>query len=245
VGADPDETEYDAARQRLRGRHTTKDDAAAEALALVHAVLAEVRDTPTADRDWDGVIAPTDLLAALTVLRHLREELTAWEPQLIAAARELGVSWAGLAPALGVTSRQAAERRYLRLRPSATGEQTGEERVRAERTKRAGDRAVAAWARENSGALRQLAGQIGALEGLSGPAQQRVDLINQALADNDPATLLSPLADTQRHLQATHTGLADQVRSVTEQTEQLRRHVRERRPGSDQPSQPGRDRPER
>ena len=199
----------------------------AAALARVHAVLAAVNDVP--EEADDTAIAPAELLAALTVLRTLRDELAAWEPQLITAARRLGVSWAGLAPALGVTSRQAAERRYLRLRPSATGEQTGEERVRAERTKRAGDRAVAAWARENSGTLRRLAGRIGALEGLPAPAQERVDLVNEALADDDPAMLLSPLAGTQNHLSATHTELADQVRSVTQQTERLRRDVHDRR----------------
>ncbi|MFL6140632.1 MAG: HSP18 transcriptional regulator [Labedaea sp.] len=219
--------QYDATYQRLRGLPGTDDAPATEALALVHAALAAVSEIP-ADEPA-STIAPTDLLVALTVLRHLREELAAWEPRLISAARQLGVSWAGLAPALGVTSRQAAERRYLRQRPSATGEQTGEERVRAERTKRAGDRAVAAWARENSGTLRKLAGQIGALEGLSTPAQKRVDLVNQALADNDPATLLPPLADAHRHLHGTHTGLADQVKSVTQHTEQLRRSVRDRR----------------
>lgn len=203
---------------------TEYDDDATEALARVYAVLAEVRaDEPT------SAIAPADLLAALTVLRQLREELAAWEPQLITAARQLGVSWARLAPALGVTSRQAAERRYLRLQPSATGEQTGEERVRAERAKRAGDRAVAAWARENSSTLRQLAGQIGALDSLPGPAQDTIDQVAQALADNDPTSLLSPLADTHSHLQATHTDLADQVRSVTQHTEQLRRNVRDQR----------------
>ena len=198
---------------------------AADALERVHTVLAGITGEPA-----DGTaIAPADLLGALTVLRHLREELAAWEPRLITAARDLGVSWAGLAPALGVTSRQAAERRYLRLRPSATGEQTAEERVRAERTRRAGDRVVAEWARENSGTLRRLAGQIGALEGLSGPAQERVDLLNDALADNDPATLLSPLAGTHSHLRDTHAALADQVESVGRQTERLRRDVRDRR----------------
>ncbi len=196
----------------------------ADALARVHAVLAAVGD----DKD-ESSIAPAELLAALTVLRHLRDELAAWEPRLITAARRLGVSWAGLAPALGVTSRQAAERRYLRLRPSATGEQTGEERVRAERTKRAGDRAVAEWARENSGTLRRLAGQIGAIEGLPEPAQERIDMVNEALAHNDPARLLSPLADAHSHLRDTHTELADQVRSVTQHTERLRRDVHERR----------------
>jgi hypothetical protein len=196
-----------------------------ETVRLPRARRSEVSGTPTGG----PAIAPADLLAALTVLRHLREELSAWEPRLITAARRLGVSWAGLAPALGVTSRQAAERRYLRLRPSETGEQTGEERVRAERTRRAGDRAVAAWARQNANTLRQLAGQIGALEGLPAAAQQLVDLVNQALADNDAATLLSPLADAHSHLRTTHTGLADQVRSVTEHTERLRDSVRDGR----------------
>jgi hypothetical protein len=218
---------YDTAYQQLRGRRGTHNAAAVDALALVHAVLTEVSDTATGEPS--SAIAPTDLLAALTILRSLRDELAAWEPQLITAARQLGVSWAGLAPALGVTSRQAAEHRYLRLQPSATGEQTGEERVRAERTKRAGDRAVAAWAHENSSTLRQLAGQIGALTALSAPAQDSVDLVNQALADNDPSTLLTPLADTHHHLQTTHTALADQVKSVTDHIEELRHRVRDRR----------------
>ena len=186
---------------------------------MIHEVLAE----PDA--------SPTELLAALTLLRELREELSGWEPRLITTARRQGVSWASLAPALGVTSRQAAERRYLRLRPSATGGDTGEQRVQAERTRRAGDRAVAAWARQNSGVLRQLAGQISALEGLSRPAQDHVDLVGQALADNDPATLLSPLADTHSHLEATHAGLAEQIKSVTEHTEQLRRDTHDQRSG--------------
>jgi hypothetical protein len=227
AGRDHDEGDNneDANTVLLRGLDTTTTPAH-EALALVQAVVTASGDTTT---EASPAAGPADLLAALAVLRHLRDELTAWEPQLITAARDQGVSWAELAPALGVASRQAAERRYLRLQPSGTGEQTGEERVQAERTKRAGNRAVVAWARQNSSALRQLAGQISALEGLSGPAQQRVDLVHQALADNDAATLLSPLADTHAHLQATHAGLAEQIKSVTEHTDQLRRHTHEQR----------------
>lgn len=179
-----------------------------------------------------GTASPAELVAALTVLRHLREELAGWEPELIAAAREQNVSWAALAPALGVTSRQAAERRYLRLRPSETGELTGEERVRAERDKRAGDRAVTAWARDNAAALRQLAGQISALRGLPQRAQQHVDLVHRALADDDPANLLSPLAGTHTHLKTTHAGLAAQVQSLTDQTTQIRRTTHTKRAGS-------------
>jgi hypothetical protein len=165
---------------------------------------------------------PDDLVAALTALRHLRQELTNWEPELITAAREQKVSWAALAPALGVTSRQAAERRYLRLRPSDSGERTGEDRVRAERDRRAGDRAVAVWARDNAAGLRQLAGQVGALRGLPQPAQHHVDLVHEALADNDPTSLLSPLADTRTHLERTHAALAAQVQSLTDETARIR-----------------------
>ncbi|HEU5470478.1 MAG TPA: HSP18 transcriptional regulator [Actinophytocola sp.] len=189
---------------------------------MVQSVLADIAGgRPDADH----------LLAALTVLRRLREELASWEPTLIAAARDGGTSWASLAPALGVTSRQAAERRYLRLRPSASGEATGEGRVRAERDRRAGDRAVEAWARRNGAVLRQLAGQVSALDGLPGPARRHVDLVGAALADDDPAALLSPLADTHTHLRTSHAGLAERIRSVTEQTDRLRRHARDQRTG--------------
>src|SRR5688500_643460 len=110
----------------------------------------------------------TEVLSALMLLRQLRDELSGWEPQLIEAARALGTSWADLAPALGVASRQAAEKRYLRVR--RTGETgTGDERVQAERDRRAGDKAVAAWARDNAAVLRRLAAQVGPHD----PAVQR------------------------------------------------------------------------
>ena len=113
-----------------------------EAFALVSAVVARAAEPagPPPDR--------SELVAALAALRELREELASWEPALIAAARSAGVSWADLAPALGVSSRQAAERRFLRLQPSGDQDRrTGEERVRDERDRRAGDRAVGEWAR--------------------------------------------------------------------------------------------------
>lgn len=196
-----------------------------DAIALVSAVVAATQQTG----DGGQAIDPVELLHALTVLRGLREEMAAWEPHLIAAARRQSVSWASLAPALGVTSRQAAERRYLRLRPSLDGALTGEERVRAERTRRASERAVSEWARENSAPLRQLAGQVSALEGLAESAQHRVDLVHAALAGDDAAALLTPLADAHTHLEAVHAGLAEQIRTVTVHTEQLRRDTEEQR----------------
>ncbi|GAB2748806.1 HSP18 transcriptional regulator [Amycolatopsis magusensis] len=163
---------------------------------------------------------PESLVEALIALRELREEISGWEPELISAARAQGVSWAALAPALGVASRQAAERRYLRLKPSASGEATGEGRVRAQRDRRAGERAVATWARENSGSLRQLAGQVSAVGGLDSASAGRV---RQALGDDDAAALLSPLAEANQQLQAGHQQLAAEVAAVTEHTARLRR----------------------
>lgn len=172
----------------------------------------------------------TDLLAALVALRELSDEIASWEAPLIAAARRAGVSWADLAPALGLGSRQAAERRFLRLQPSDRSDvRTGEERVRDERDRRAGDRAVTAWARSNSGPLRRLAGRIGALEGLPASAQERVDVVQEALGDDDASALLHPLAAAGAHLPAAHADLARQVRTVTDRLDRLRRETHEHR----------------
>ncbi|MFT7839143.1 HSP18 transcriptional regulator [Saccharothrix sp. BKS2] len=158
------------------------------------------------------------VLSALVLLRRLREELSGWEPQLIAAARGLGASWAELAPALGVASRQAAERRYLRLRPSELGS-TAEGRVRAERDKRAGDRAVSQWARDNAAVLRSLAGQAG-----------RVDVVvRNALAEDDAVALIGPLVDALSKIRTVNPELAAEIQSVSDRTEEVRRDIQELR----------------
>ncbi|PXY35043.1 HSP18 transcriptional regulator [Prauserella coralliicola] len=171
------------------------------------------------------------VLAALVLLRELRDDLADWEPQLIAAARELGTSWAELAPALGVASRQAAERRYLRLRQSDSGEPTADGRVRAERDRRAGDRAVAEWARDNSATLRRLAAMVSAAEGLGAPARGYVDRVEKALGESEPVILLQPLAGLSPHLRDTHPALAQQVDDITARSEQVRRETVGRREG--------------
>jgi hypothetical protein len=196
----------------------------AQALQLLHTLAARTED-------GTGEPSGVHLLSALVMLRQLREELAGWEPRLIAAAREQGISWAQLAPALGVASRQAAERRYLRLRPAEVGDggATADERIRAERDRRASDRVVTEWARQNSASLRSLAGQISALNDLAAPAQQQVDLVHEALAHDDAARLLPPLADSRSHLQPTHPHLAEQIDAITERTDQLRREATARR----------------
>jgi hypothetical protein len=168
-------------------------------------------------------VPPDQLLAALASLRSLREQLAGWEPELIAAARSGGTSWAALAPALGVASRQAAERRFLRLRPSASGEATGEARVDAERDRRAGDRAVADWARRNSAVLRQLAGQVSALGDLDGEARANADRLSAALGDDDVTSLLLPLAAIRGHLERDHAGLADRLGAIGDHADLVRR----------------------
>jgi len=227
--------DYGDALRRLRTRAVDRSaPAEAEAVTSVHGALADAR------ADERGMPADAarvdDLLDALAVLRLVREDIAEWEPLLITAARAHGVSWARLAPALGVTSRQAAERRYLRLQPSATGEATGEARVRAERTRRAGDRAVAGWARQNAASLRQLAGQVSALTDLAPPARAQADAVERALADDDPAALLSPLADARSHLPARHAALAERIRTMTEHTERVRRDTEDRRAEDRQPA---------
>lgn len=171
-----------------------------------------------------------DLVDALVLLRWARAELNAVEPRLITAARRAGVSWQTLAPALGVTSRQAAERRYLRLLPATAGEEntTRDERVRAERDRRAGHRAVAQWANDNTAGLRRLAGQITALTDLGDDAAADVGRLHEALADSDADALPELLAGTHRYLGG-HPDLADQVDSITTTADHVRRRTQQER----------------
>lgn len=213
-----EESHRDHARRQLQDQQPTS--AAAETvtdLGLVQAIAHRKLGEDGAD----------DALAALTLLRYVREDLAGWEPRLIAAARASGASWVQLAPALGVASRQAAERRYLRLRPDQTATATtGEQRVQAERDRRAGDRAVTRWARQNAIGLRRLAAEVSALDGdilLTGDARDHVDLVTTALGENDTAALLQPLADAGPHLQTSHPHLADRIAGVTDEQDQIRR----------------------
>ncbi|WP_143049737.1 hypothetical protein [Asanoa ishikariensis] len=80
---------------------------------------------PDVERDLHTLLTaarsddPDPALDALTLLRGVRERLDATERALIESARAGGASWATVATALGLASRQAAEQRYLRL----TGDQ--------------------------------------------------------------------------------------------------------------------------
>jgi hypothetical protein len=197
--------------------------------AAVAAVLAAAQnDAPDA----------ADLLDALVLLRWAQSELAAVEPSLIRAARAAGVSWQALAPALGVASRQAAERRYLRLVPASADEpDTRDGRVRAERDRRAGHRAVAQWANDNTADLRRLAGQVTALTDLGDAAADDVGRLHRALADTDATALPALLSDTQRHL-GDHPDLAGQIDTLKAQTDRVRRQTQQQRDNSPQSDQP-------
>lgn len=173
--------------------------------------------------------AADDLLRALEAVHRFRDRLAQWEPALIKAARESGLSWAALAPAVGVTSRQAAERRYLRLRPHDDTDLTGEQRVLAARDSRAADRAVASWARAHAGELRQIAGQASALGGLSTRARKAARELASALTGDDPATLIGPLGRMRAHLTEGHAELAAEVDRVERRVEALRAETQARR----------------
>jgi hypothetical protein len=172
------------------------------------------------------------LLDALTVLRWAQGELAALEPALVRAARAAGVSWQELAPALGVASRQAAERRYLRAAPPGadTPRGTRDDRVRAERDRRAGQRAVDRWANDNTANLRRLAGQVTALTDLGDGAAADVAKLDEALADADASALPDLLANTRRHLSA-HPDLAGHIDSVHDNADRVRRHTQRQRDG--------------
>ncbi|KOY50414.1 hypothetical protein [Streptomyces sp. XY332] len=206
--------------------------AAAAALETIDQAVRSAQEdpgsTPTARATSVLASGPHPALAALLMLREVREQLAGWESGLIETARGQGASWADLAGPLGVASRQAAERRYLRLRPGTAGT-TGEERVQATRDMRAADRTVTAWARDNAADLRRLAGQITALAGLPVSAQGAVDDLNAALADNDAARLVRPLSDTRTHLRPEDAELAERIDALTRHTDQLRQDTHDQR----------------
>ncbi|WP_046729746.1 hypothetical protein [Streptomyces humi] len=192
--------------------------AAAAALRAIDDALRTVRhedrDTTDARHVAPEHVAPEKALASLLLLRQVREQLAGWETGLIETAREAGASWADLAHPLGVSSRQAAERRYLRGRPGPAGT-TGEQRVQATRERRAAERTTADRARRNAADLRRIAGQITALTDLPTAARDPLSRLHAALAHDDPAVLVHPLNATRPHLAPGHPELAAQLDALT------------------------------
>lgn len=210
-------------------------------LAVVAAMIATTAHA-VQQRDADSpAMEGADLLDALVLLRWAQAELAGLEPVLIAAARAAGISWQALAPALGVASRQAAERRYLRGAAVPTDQpgDTRDDRVQAERDRRATHRAVARWANDNTADLRRLAGQITALTDLGDAATADLAQLHRALGDPDAAALPDLLAATHQHL-PDHPDLAAQIDTITDRTDQIRRRRPRRRRETPPEPRPGR-----
>ncbi|MER6443452.1 type III effector protein [Streptomyces sp. NPDC001185] len=201
-----------------------------EATATALEAIAQAMRTARSAESTPGNDAQ-QAIAALLLLREVREQLADWEPALIETARQAGASWADLAHPLGVSSRQAAERRYLRVRPGEAGH-TKEQRVQATRHARAADRSVASWAQDHASALRQLAAAITALPDLPDAAADTLTALHTALGDRDPARLLNPLSDAGPHLRTAHPDLADRVADVGRHTDGMRESERRQRSSS-------------
>jgi hypothetical protein len=203
--------------------------AAAAALAAIDEAVRTAHD-PAEDQANEPEVNPRHTLAALLLLRELRTELAGWEAGLVETARAAGVTWADLAQPMGVSSRQAAENRYLRLRPAgraAAG--TGAERVKAVRDRRAADRTVTNWARANAADLRVLAAQIAGLTDLGPTAGSALTDLHTALAAADAADLVAPLAAMRPHLRNHHGDLTARLEAVEVHADQLRRDSDHRR----------------
>ncbi|MFZ3468602.1 hypothetical protein ACODT3_34165 [Streptomyces sp. 4.24] len=138
-------------------------------------------------------VTETDLLAALLVIRQLREKLQADEVRILGAARSKRVTWARIAQALGLKSRQAAERRYFQLR-SDLDEAKGAPLKQSERVAyarslrdRPDEREPAAPQGGTAiGLARRLAALSDLAERAAAPWTERLAAVLEALAASEP-----------------------------------------------------------
>ncbi|MEV0157084.1 DNA-binding protein [Micromonospora sp. NPDC050686] len=82
-----------------------------EAVTLVTALAAGGAELAAGEEPVDGA----DVIAALTLLPHLRAEVDALEAGLLTMARARGLTWQAIAFGLGLGSAQAAKQRFERL----------------------------------------------------------------------------------------------------------------------------------
>ncbi|MEU8517686.1 hypothetical protein AB0C76_39845 [Kitasatospora sp. NPDC048722] len=205
--------------------------AAAAALAAIDDAVQTAQNSAPRPPDAPDAQGPEQALAALVLLRELRTQLAGWEAGLVETAREAGATWADLAHPMGVASRQAAENRYLRLRPTdstSADAETGAERVKAVRDRRAAERAVTSWARDHAADLRVLAARVTAAPGLTARARPALSDLTAALGAPDPAGLIAPLAAMRPHV-AAHPDLAARLDDLTDRTARLRHDSDQRR----------------
>ncbi|MGW3698722.1 hypothetical protein ACWECR_39425 [Streptomyces sp. NPDC005056] len=129
----------------------------------------------------EPAVSETDVLAALLVIRSLRDKLDTDELMLITLARSHRITWARIADALEMSNRQSAERRHLQLsraHPRADGSlpRTQSERVEDVRERR-GRRTERRWAWQHARTIRATAEALTAIPDL----QQRADTSQEAM----------------------------------------------------------------
>ncbi|MFJ8580860.1 DNA-binding protein [Micromonospora sp. NPDC093277] len=95
--------------RRRRYAHPDVPDAY-EAATLVMALAGGAEREPGEDP-----VDQADLMAALTLIPHVRAEVDTLEAGLLQAARGRGMTWQAIAFGLGLGSAQAARQRYERL----------------------------------------------------------------------------------------------------------------------------------
>ncbi|MER5336127.1 DNA-binding protein [Micromonospora sp. NPDC002717] len=105
-------TERHAGTETRRRRHTNPYvPDTYEAVALVTALAAGGAEVEPGEERVDDA----DLVAALTLVPHLRAEVDAMEAGLLTLARGRGLTWQQIAYGLGLGSAQAAKQRFERL----------------------------------------------------------------------------------------------------------------------------------
>ena len=196
--------------------------AAAAALNTIDEAVRTAR-TPQARNASAGAGASAEeALAALLMLRELRDQLAGWETGLIETARAAGASWADLAHPFGVASRQAAERRYLRGTPRNSRHHR--------RTARTGHPQPA----RRRPHRQRLGPRPTPPNCANSPARSPPSPTSRPAPGHpwpgsptpSPTTtlplLIAPLTDARPHLEANHPDLAARIDTITHHTNQLR-----------------------
>ncbi|MGW7587741.1 hypothetical protein [Streptomyces rubiginosohelvolus] len=133
----------------------------------------------------------TDVLAALLVIRMLRDKLLDDELMLITLARSMGITWTRVADALEMKSRQSAERRHLQLsqstRTDGSRPRTQNERVEHARERRS-RHAEREWALLNARAIHAAARALTAVPDLQGRANRSLEAALMAAPVNQDGT---------------------------------------------------------
>jgi hypothetical protein len=77
--------------------------------------------------------------------------------------------------------------------------------------------------------LRQLAGQVSALDDLDAAGRESADRLGAALGGDDVTSLLSPLDAVRPHLTRDHAKLAGRLGDISDHTDELRREAADNR----------------